>query len=123
MSVKKKFKELSIKRNNYLVPTNMLVAQIADDESYIETIYTTKYGKGVKDENKSVFDSFFQNSTKQAGQARLDRILAAPIGTNVEGVDVTEQIKNQIRLYDKGKKNRFCPKYKIYLLKEHFTKE
>ena len=115
MSVTKKLVELSIKNNNYLVPENMLVAQIADDESYIETINTTKYDKGLTDENKSVFDSY--------SEGQLDRILAAPIGRNVEGVNVTEQIKDQIRLYNKGKKDRFGPKYKIYLLKEHFTKE
>ena len=71
MSVKNKLVERSIKGNNYLVPKNMLVAQIADDESYIETINTTKYGKGVTDENKSVFDSY--------SEGQLDRILAAPI--------------------------------------------
>jgi len=115
MSVKNKLVERSIKGNNYLVPKNMLVAQIADDESYIETINTTKYGKGVTDENKSVFDSY--------SEGQLDRILAAPIGTNVEGVNVTEQIKKQVRLYNTSKKNKFGPKYKIYLLDTHFTKE
>jgi len=71
MSVKNKLVERSIKGNNYLVPENFLLAQIADDESYVETVNLTKYSKRQK---------------------------------------------------TKGKKDKIIPQYKIYLLKEHFTK-
>ena len=63
--------ELNVKGNNYLVPENFLLAQIADDESYFQTVNTTKYSKRQK---------------------------------------------------DRGKKDKIIPQYKIYLLKEHFTK-
>jgi hypothetical protein len=71
MSVNGKLVERSRQGNNYLVPENLLLAQIADDESYFKTVQTTKYSK---------------------------------------------------RQLTKGKKNKFQGRYKIYLLKEHFTK-
>ena len=70
--VTQKFVERQVKGNNYLVPENFLLAQIADDESYFQTVNTTKYSKRQK---------------------------------------------------DRGKKDKIIPQYKIYLLKEHFTKE
>ena len=69
--VTQKLVERQVKGNNYLVPENFLLAQIADDESYFQTVNTTKYSK---------------------------------------------------RQLAKGKKDKIIPQYKIYLLKEHFTK-
>ena len=48
--------------------------------------------EGVSDVNKSVFDSM--------SEGQRSRVLSASVGTNVEGINVTENIQQQLRKYE-----------------------
>ena len=48
--------------------------------------------EGVSDVNKSVFDSM--------SERQRSRVLSASVGTNVEGINVTENIQQQLRKYE-----------------------
>ena len=48
--------------------------------------------EGVSDVNKSVFDSMTEG--------QRSRVLSASVGTNVEGINVTENIQHQLRKYE-----------------------
>ena len=103
-----------VEQGDFLLGQNHILAQIADNESYIETIDRAKFDTKVTPENKSVFDTY--------SQAQLDAILRADIGTNVEGANVTEVLKDQVRKYNKSKKVVLA-RYKVRILKDHFTKD
>ena len=51
--VTQKLVERQVKGNNYLVPENFLLAQIADDESYFQPVNLTKYSKRQKGRGKT----------------------------------------------------------------------